>query len=526
MANVFRSVFDDTQIRENLASLREEVENAIELDGLRLYYHNHLAAARAANVDYENLLVSAQAGLQTANSAIERPYRRRTSVEIKNRAQRIPLVVAHKVKYEAPAACTRHISHREVSRLDTRSEFAQVVHRHIDHTLEPRRYVTRRGSHRDEEDSDRDARRRRKSRIPRLTALVLAWTQILLRHYSSRSRPYYADRYGKLKIIPQPDYLFEPLTKEAEGKSWPFRQQKGPSTRDVVDKQIARPLNRLYMHAVVYRTYRLRNLSESTVFPLRVLKPNADNLRECLGHRKFDGSDPIKIIEFLTILPNEFDECGVSEKDAYICLSRFCSGATETYYLTAIQKSGGEDGRIKNHRPDVERSRLRQPSSERRRTRVDPQSAQLRVRIVGGIASTLQTHWKKKTHMLSTQAPSLAPRHPEALSIPLKTVLVIHRKLTRVRKRELPTPARLQRRTFQPTLRARANLATDERPSTILSRFHTRSPSSCRNKSMPKRSTLPERGSIITAAITSAAIIHDAHRTRTNWRPSQAAEIL
>lgn len=126
------------------------------------------------------------------------------------------------------------------------------------------------------------------------------------------------------------------------------QKQKGPIADEVDAKQHARPINRLDLHAVNYRTYRVRNLSDSAVIPLSVLKRNEDILEARFGYRKFDGRDPIRIIEFLTILANEDDKCGLSEQEAYMCLPRFLTETAETHYHTAVHASGGEDRLVNN----------------------------------------------------------------------------------------------------------------------------------------------------------------------------------
>ena len=58
-----------------------------------------------------------------------------------------------------------------------------------------------------------------------------------------------------------------------------------------------------------------------------------------MNQHAFDGSDPIKMSDFLTRFPNESDILAMSEAHEFIALSTFLADPAETQFRTNL--SGG-----------------------------------------------------------------------------------------------------------------------------------------------------------------------------------------
>ena len=75
-----------------------------------------------------------------------------------------------------------------------------------------------------------------------------------------------------------------------------------------------------------YRYYRLqtrcKDKQESLLYLHRYQKPLDNAMRDC----KFDGSDPIMVLEFLTRYVEETDKLGMTEAQAFALVPNYLSG--------------------------------------------------------------------------------------------------------------------------------------------------------------------------------------------------------
>ena len=98
---------------------------------------------------------------------------------------------------------------------------------------------------------------------------------------------------------------------------------KGPK-HPLVD--VIRPGDPMFDRLMNYRYYRLqtrrKDMKESLLYLHRYQKSLDTAMKDC----KFDGSDPIMILEFLTRYVEETDKLGMTEAQAFALVPNYLSG--------------------------------------------------------------------------------------------------------------------------------------------------------------------------------------------------------
>lgn len=97
--------------------------------------------------------------------------------------------------------------------------------------------------------------------------------------------------------------------------------------------------NRLYTHPTSCRTYRIKIVKPAHTVSSRNIKRNLLNLQIYLLELKFDGNDPITIINFLTEFSSTGDDLQLIELDSYLSLGNFIRADASSHYRTAVQSS-------------------------------------------------------------------------------------------------------------------------------------------------------------------------------------------
>jgi len=133
----------------------------------------------------------------------------------------------------------------------------------------------------------------------------------------------------------------EPLLPDPTGRIGPFAREKGPA-HPSVDAELARTTSDgIYAHATNYRTYRLRRRAGPATVSIQDIKRNNEYFRGRLDGKKFNGKDPISIINFLTVLSNAADDGGLTEIEAHRSLLYFLECSARSRYVTASQEQRG-----------------------------------------------------------------------------------------------------------------------------------------------------------------------------------------
>ena len=96
-----------------------------------------------------------------------------------------------------------------------------------------------------------------------------------------------------------------------------------------------------------YRYYRLqrRNTGRSAESTI-ALRKHIKSLDITMKNYAFDGSDPIRVFEFLTRLTEEADTIGMSEAQAFLALPHYLEGTAAEEFRAS--KHGGHTGGITN----------------------------------------------------------------------------------------------------------------------------------------------------------------------------------
>jgi len=114
-------------------------------------------------------------------------------------------------------------------------------------------------------------------------------------------------------------------------------RQKGPKHPGLSSLQ---PSDGRYDRLMSYRYYRLSHTSQRRSFTSTTrLHKMIKNLELTLKERKFDGSDPILVFDFLGRLTEECDTLKMSEGQAFIALPHFLKGRAETQYRASANNS-------------------------------------------------------------------------------------------------------------------------------------------------------------------------------------------
>ena len=118
----------------------------------------------------------------------------------------------------------------------------------------------------------------------------------------------------------------------------PFHSRpKGPPH---VGLRSIKPANRIFDKLMSYRSYRLMVTTETRSSRATAeVRTHIKNLSLTMNQHTFDGSDPIKIFDFLTRFVNEADILAMSEAQAFIALPTFLADPAETQFRTNL--SGG-----------------------------------------------------------------------------------------------------------------------------------------------------------------------------------------
>lgn len=124
----------------------------------------------------------------------------------------------------------------------------------------------------------------------------------------------------------------------AEGRTGPWTHRKGPEYLSIV---FPLPTNRMYAHETSNRTYRLRVIASVYQISSSTIKWNLQNLQLHLLALKFNGSDPITVIIYLTELSNTADDLQISEGEAHIALGFELTGEAASLYNTSVKYSAG-----------------------------------------------------------------------------------------------------------------------------------------------------------------------------------------
>ena len=106
-----------------------------------------------------------------------------------------------------------------------------------------------------------------------------------------------------------------------------------------------RPTNHLYDVLVNYRYYRLKRRSSTrTGRETGKVKDHIRRLATAVNGLKFDGSDPIAILNFLTRFTEEADILEMKESQAFIALPHFLAKTALEHYRAARDASPREGG--------------------------------------------------------------------------------------------------------------------------------------------------------------------------------------
>ena len=168
--------------------------------------------------------------------------------------------------------------------------------------------------------------------------------------YYTRTRSHYVDKANALhkRTGYESDTSFEeyldnsyetghdedvPLTNIVPFHSRP----KGPPH---VGLRSIKPANRIFDKLMSYRSYRLIVMTDTRSSRVTdEVRTHNKNLSLTMNQHAFDGSDPIKIFEFLTQFFNEADILAISEAQTFIALPDFLANPAETQFRTNL--SGG-----------------------------------------------------------------------------------------------------------------------------------------------------------------------------------------
>ena len=134
------------------------------------------------------------------------------------------------------------------------------------------------------------------------------------------------------------------MTRSAQPLRKPGDKPLGRWPRHEVLKEL-RPSNPLYTKLVSYRHYRLKFTDqERTGRETGKVKDHVRRLELTLRDEAFDGSDPVRVLPFLSAFVAEADVMEMTEAQAYIALPYVIKG-TARQHFTAVKgvpsSSGG-----------------------------------------------------------------------------------------------------------------------------------------------------------------------------------------
>ena len=109
-----------------------------------------------------------------------------------------------------------------------------------------------------------------------------------------------------------------------------YSRPKGPPH---VGLSLIKAANRIFDKLMSYRSYRVMVTSEMRSSQATTeVRTHIKNLSLTMNHNAFDGSDPIKLFEFLIRFVNEAEILAMSEAQAFIALRTFLADPTETQF--------------------------------------------------------------------------------------------------------------------------------------------------------------------------------------------------
>jgi len=124
---------------------------------------------------------------------------------------------------------------------------------------------------------------------------------------------------------------FESKSEFQKERGGAFNRRKGPYSRGLIEIV---PNDKNYAHILSYRTYRLLKPARRYYTNPKKNEYNTKALKGLLGSTKFDGSEPITILDFLCCYADSADRCGLHEDEAFTCLRQFLAGPAATTYRT------------------------------------------------------------------------------------------------------------------------------------------------------------------------------------------------
>ena len=120
-----------------------------------------------------------------------------------------------------------------------------------------------------------------------------------------------------------------------------FARPRGPSVRGL---KTLRPTNRDYTRLLDYRRYRLRKRNPLEPGEIDKVKDRINQILTSCPELRFDGTDPILVLDFLATLASEADLVTMSEEQAFVALPRFLRGLAKDQFETVKGTSRREGG--------------------------------------------------------------------------------------------------------------------------------------------------------------------------------------
>ena len=106
-----------------------------------------------------------------------------------------------------------------------------------------------------------------------------------------------------------------------------------------------KPANKIFDKLMSYRSYRLKNITDSrSSRSTAEVRIHIKNLSLVLEKHIFDGTDPIRIFDFLSRFVNEADMLSMSEAQAFIALPMFLEDPAETQFRTNLSGASRRGG--------------------------------------------------------------------------------------------------------------------------------------------------------------------------------------
>ena len=138
------------------------------------------------------------------------------------------------------------------------------------------------------------------------------------------------------------DDLAKPKRSPTRGRAKP--RQKGPSWPGLKEIQ---PTNTKYANVVSYRWYRLASVTQSRSSRATAkVKDFIKRLEIVLKEHHFDGSDPIRILDFLARFVKEADIQDMTEAQAYLALPKFLGGLAQSQFEMTTNLGEAEGGGV------------------------------------------------------------------------------------------------------------------------------------------------------------------------------------